>query len=470
MNIPQKVEKWIRQEHLIQQGDRIIAAVSGGADSVCLLLCLHALSGSFSFQLSAVHIHHGIRGEEADGDAAFCEALCRELGVPFRLFCEDVPALAEQEKRSLEEAGRIVRYRDLREEAARLAGEEPQRRVRIAVAHHQDDQAETVLMNLCRGTGIRGLGGMPSEQGDIIRPLLSLRRAEIEAWLAEQGQPWRQDATNLEDENTRNRIRHHLIPWLTEQVNPRSVEHIQALAVQAQELDDYLEQEAEKWLTGVCGVQTDRREEEAAENSAGGKKIFLPAAELAVLPEALKGRILLRAMGRAAGGSRDLTARHVAAVRDLLEGPAGRRLSLPGGVTARRDYRDLILEAADSEDGEQETSQLPPAADFSVLVWTGREKIPEKRYTKWFDCDKINGDVFFRHRHPGDTIELKGVGKKTVKSYMIDAKIPAERRDSLWLLTDGEQILWIVGYRMSAACQVTSETRRILQVSVPEGT
>lgn len=471
MDIPQKVEKWIRQEHLIQQGDQVIAAVSGGADSVCLLLCLHALTERLSFRLSAVHVHHGIRGEEADGDAAFCEALCRRMRVPFRLFREDVPTQAEREKRSLEEAGREIRYRDLREEAARLYEEAPDRRVRIAVAHHQDDQAETVLMNLCRGTGIRGLGGMPPEQGDVIRPLLSLQRAEIEAWLAEQKQPWRQDATNLADEQTRNRIRHHLIPWLTEQVNPRSVEHIQALAAQARELDRYLEQEAERWLA-ACGEGMSCQEEDpaGAGESAESRKIFLPASELAALPEALAGRILLRSMGQAAGSSRNLTARHVAAARALLGGPVGRRISLPGGASVRRGYRDLIFETSGEDEGAPTVPLSPPSAEFVTFPRTDGEKIPEKRYTKWFDCDKISRDVFFRHRRPGDTIELKGVGKKTVKSYMIDAKIPAEERDSLWLLADGKQILWIVGYRMSAACQVTPETRTILQVSVPEGT
>ncbi|MCD8078187.1 MAG: tRNA lysidine(34) synthetase TilS [Lachnospiraceae bacterium] len=175
-------------------------------------------------------------------------------------------------------------------------------------------------------------------------------------------------------------------------------------------------------------------------------------------------------MARVTGSSRNLTARHVTAVRDLREGPVGRQIFLPGGVIVRRGYRDLIFGTLDAENKKTEGSSAPPQAEFVTFPRTDGEKIPEKRYTKWFDCDKISGDVFFRHRRPGDVIELKGVGKKTVKSYMIDAKIPAERRDSLWLLADGEQILWIVGYRMSAACQVTPETRTILQISVPEGT
>ncbi len=454
MDLPQRVREWIQENRLVRPGDHVIVGLSGGGDSVCLLLCLYELREELGFSLSAVHIHHGIRGEEADEDAAFAENLCRERNLPFRLVREDVPAAAGKEGRSLEEAGRMVRRRIFREERERWERLLPGCRARTAVAQHRDDQAETVLMNLCRGTGLTGLGGMPPEQDGLIRPLLFLRRGEIEAWLRERGQAWRTDSTNADPACTRNRVRSKVLPLLTEQVNRRSTENIAALADRAREIEAYLEQEAEAWLRAQAQSRPDG--------------LALPAAALAALPAALCEPILVLAARKTAGGClRNLSSRHVGALRALLSAQVGKQVCLPGGITVQREYEDLLFCGEAEEKAHRKSFAAdPPQAEFAEFPYEKGQKFPQNRYTKWFDCDKIKNAVRFRHRRSGDRIELAGVGSRKVKSYMIDAKIPAAARDSVWLLTDGEDVMWIVGYRMSAAYQVSPQTKRILEVRI----
>ena len=226
-----RVRKYIRQYQLLQEGDRVTVGLSGGADSVCLLLCMKAVQEEYRLQLQAVHVHHGLRGEEADRDAAFAESLCRKLAVPFRLRHAPVRELARREGLSLEEAGRILRYQILREESN--GG-------KIAVAHHRDDQSETLLFHMVRGTGIRGLAGMLPEKDGIIRPLLCVGRAEIEVYLQSVGQEYCVDSTNADTAYARNRIRCELLPWLRDNMNPRVSEHLAELAEQAAQLDAWL--------------------------------------------------------------------------------------------------------------------------------------------------------------------------------------------------------------------------------------
>jgi len=447
MDIRLQVKQYIRQENLLEEGDHVIVGLSGGADSVCLLECLLSLRQTLGITVSAVHVHHGIRGEEADRDANFCSRLCRREKVAFRLVHADVPAEARRRGRSLEEAGREIRYLQFIEVRRDYEMMHPGVRTRVAVAHHMDDQAETVVMNLCRGTGIRGLAAMPPERDGIIRPLLGCRRREIEEWLKARGCEWIEDGTNRSDDFTRNRIRHQLLPELS-QINTRSVEHLAFIASQAQEWDDYLESEADRWLSMRASPEV------------------LPAAELAALPRALSGRILQKTLARVCGSRRNIGSRHIRALQRLLTAQVGAELRLPLGVGARRGYSELAFFRCEAQEEEEEREQLPLRADFSVFPFRRDKKIPEKEYTKWFDYDKIPGTVAFRTRRPGDELAIAGVGTKTVQRYMIDEKIPAPERDRIPILAAGDEVLWIVGYRMNAAYQVTEETKTILQVTV----
>lgn len=466
MDLRHRVRAYIREQQLIAAGDHLVVGLSGGADSVCLLLLLDSLAEEMQFTLEAVHVHHGIRGEEAERDASFAEAMCRERGVPFTLYRRDVPALAEQWKLSLEEAGRRVRYMCFEERAQGCDN------TRIAVAHHMDDQAETVLLNLCRGSGLRGIGAMAPKNRRLIRPLLSVRRAEIESELRRIGQSWCEDSTNGETGYTRNRIRNTVLPELCGGVNARAVEHLAAAAEQARQLDVWLEQMAGQWI---------------AEHVMAEDRSF-KTADLADCPAPLRGRILLRLLEQTAGASRDLGSRHLRALEELVLGEKGGTLDLPYGVRAIRagsrvritaekervdfgpwallgetDREETVLFAEDSGRGEC-------AFEAFRLTWKlserGEGKIPEKEYTKWFDYDRIRGAVRIRTRRSEDALALSGVGHKTLRRYMIDAHIPADVRDRVPVLADEEQVLWVIGGRMSAEYQVTEATDRILEVTI----
>ena len=449
MDLYLNVKKVIQDNHMIAAGDHVVLGLSGGADSVCLTLCLARLRTSLTYRLSAVHVHHGIRGEEADRDAAFARKLCERLGIPFELCFVDVPSYVREHGSSWEEAGRILRYRMLDDVCARDGAI-------LALAHHMDDQAETVLMNLCRGTGIRGLGGIPAVHGNRIRPLLFVRRSEITAWLQQAGQDWIEDGSNASDEYTRNRIRRELVPWMTEKVNVRSVEHISSLAAQVRELDDYLESEAQR-LMQSCIFRD-------------GEDLLVSKVTLRGLPTALRGRILQRSAEMCAGAARDITSRHLEALDHLVLGDAGRKLDLPYGLAVYGE-KDVLRFCRKQKDN----GNIGKAghADLSS-VWTIRteifdysgQKIPENKYTKWFDYAKIKGTVQIRARKSGDRFALAGGGHKEVRRWMIDEGIPAGQRDQIPLLVDAEDhVLWIVGHRMNAAYQVTEKTEKILAVT-----
>ncbi|MCC8149938.1 MAG: tRNA lysidine(34) synthetase TilS [Lachnospiraceae bacterium] len=268
----EKIKSYIEEHHMIKEGGQLIAGVSGGADSVCLLLVLRELSSEIGFSLAAVHVEHGIRGEESRGDAAFTEELCGQLGIPCEVFSVDVPGRCRETGQSLEEAAREQRY-DCFFQACRRFGADT-----IAVAHHANDSAETMLFHLARGTGIRGLGGIapvtersgrsisdsdvgriqrtverqiPQSVPDnaqqeifrVIRPLLCVTGAEIRAWLTSQGQIWRTDSTNEDIAYARNRIRGRVMPEL-EQVNAQAVLHMQRTGEQLREISAFLDEEA----------------------------------------------------------------------------------------------------------------------------------------------------------------------------------------------------------------------------------
>ena len=237
MSLKEKVLSYIRTHNMLAPGQRVVAGLSGGADSVCLLSLLADLREEYSLELRAVHVHHGLRGEEADRDAAFSRELCRSLGVPFSLAFVNVKEEAGKRRISEEEAGRILRYQVFEREAGRWeqelrrektaepAGSQPES-VKIAVAHHGDDSAETILYQLFRGSGLKGLSGIPPARGNIIRPLLCAERREIIAYLEEKGLPFVTDSTNLENDYARNKIRNQILPMAVQEINQGAADHI----------------------------------------------------------------------------------------------------------------------------------------------------------------------------------------------------------------------------------------------------
>lgn len=445
----QRVREYIRRYHMLDKGDRIITGVSGGADSVCLLFMLRELREELGLSVLAVHVHHGLRGADADADAEYVERICREWQIELRVFREDVRKYAARNGLSLEEAGRDIRREIFLKVQKETGG------TKIALAHHQNDNAETLVWNLCRGCGIRGLGGIAPVNGQWIRPLLCLKREEIESYLENRGISYCTDESNLEDEYTRNRIRRHVIPYLEEQVNRQAVRHMSETMEQMRMLGEYIGRETERYAKSCIRYE-------------GEGRAVLNKENFQQVPEALRQAVLHEMLCRAAGRRKDLGAEHAAILDRLLDRQVGRQVHLPYGICARRCYEgiDISAGAASSPVTEDEEAVRGCPAVWRVFERKGGRVIfPENPYTKWFDYDIIKNTVKLRHREPGDYITISKSGQtQKLKQYFINEKIPGELRDGIWLAADGKHIMWIVGYRQNQKYQITDKTRRILEI------
>ncbi len=473
-----RVFAFMEQQHMINQGDRVVAGVSGGADSVCLLLLLWEYQKKIPFGLAAVHVNHGIR-EEAKLDADYVKALCGKLEVPFFLYEKDVPRLAGKEKLSLEEAGRKARYEAFREVLNLWKDsqwEEEKKEVRaycgpgkIAVAHHMQDSAETLLFNLFRGTGIWGLSGIRPVREEIIRPLLKISRREIEDWLEERGTGWCIDSTNGEDTYTRNKIRNHILPYAEKEIVLGSTRHIARTALDMAELTDYIKEERGKAAKECCTIK--------GKEKKGAVTVSIDLERWQRYPLFLQKQILLWALEEAGRGRKDVGRVHLEALLGLTQKEGYRKTDLPGGLEGIKEYTVLRIQVKE-EKKEQilyQTLTVPGSFSFGEdwrleLDLVEKEKvgrIEENQYTKYFDYDKINNCLTLRNRKQGDYLTINGAGqRKSLKEYMIQEKIAAPLRDRFPVIAEGNHILWVPGHRISAYYKVTGHTNRCVRMTI----
>ncbi|MGO4946152.1 tRNA lysidine(34) synthetase TilS [Blautia sp. Sow4_E7] len=472
----QKVKAYIKEHGMIEAGDVVFAGVSGGGDSMAMLALLKRYQTEMPFSLCAVHVHHGIRGEEADRDELLVKETCEKWEIPFLAYHYPVPELAKKWKMGLEEAGRKVRqdgfsraeadyfgkievadHQDERNGAAARRGKS---RIRIALAHNENDVAETLLHNLCRGTGLKGLAAILPVRDGIVRPVLCLNKQEIVNYLIEEQIPYATDSTNLTDDYTRNKIRHQILPLLEEQVNSSAVRHMAETASLVSQAEEYLSRQ------GALLVK------KYGENREQG--IFLSEAFWREEP-AVASYGVLQVFEELAGKRKDFTAAHVKSVENLLRLQVGRRINLPYGLAALRTYggillgeRELLGMSDRNPKGDEPVSQDNP---FELKIFSNEgQKIEEKTYTKWLDYDKIEQELSIRTRQPGDflVVDEKGSRKK-LNRYFIDEKIPSEERDSILLLCAGSEVLWVVGGRINENYKITPRTRRILEIQYQGG-
>ena len=460
--IQKKVIEYIKKHELIQEEERVVLGLSGGADSVCLLLMLLACKEELRFSMEAVHVHHGIR-KDADEDVAFVKALCERYSVPCHVYYEDVPAYAEKEGLSEEEAGRNVRYQAFRK-ALYVSGKKGV----IATAHHMNDQAETLLFKLFRGSGLQGLCGIRPKNGDVIRPLLCLTRDEIELFLKESGETYCTDKTNESLMYARNRIRHKILPYATEEICVGTVEHLGKTAEIMQELECFVQGQTEKAFYECVTDET--------------KGICLLVEKLLQQDTFLQKQLLMYAIVKQTGSKKDITAVHVEDIIKLLYKTGNGSLDLPYGLQVRKEFGKLIFQTT------QEAGCFPAPRGrlvSEIILLTDMERcmqvfgsteiqdilksVEQKTYTKWFDYDKISEIPTLRNRQRGDylTIDEK-LSHKKLKDYLIQEKVPKDMREKLLLVADGSHIMWVIGRRISSYYKVTTETKRILVLSYIE--
>ena len=508
-----KVRKYIIERHMIDPGDRLILGLSGGRDSVCLFHVLRRLGPGMDFTFSAVHVNHGIRGEEAVRDEKFAETLCREYGIPLRIVRASVPELAAESGLSPEEAGRLLRRRVFEEECVLKNAQ------KIALAHHKNDVAETVLFNIARGSGIGGLSSLRPVRGSYIRPLLGETRDEIDRFLSENGYTFVEDSSNGDVSYSRNRIRNDILPLFRQFVNSRTVDHLAGLSETSAKIADFLMTEVCRCISRYTGCPKEpffaenRSSPGAAGNNflSGGDKekngeVLISDMLFEKEPEILRELTVREVAGQVAGSLADLDRRHVTAVLGLYGREEGKRICLPYNMEACRAVQGILIRklpknekpaGSQMDHSSQYTDKKDPSSRRTgegrerkeenapvplgipgVTVDRGKcfrcvldpnrgEPIPQNMYTKWFDYDKINGILEIRRRKQGDFIVINPSGnRKKFSDFLIDRKIPRAIRDEIPLICAGSEVLWAPGIRSGESCRVDEETKTILKISV----
>ena len=487
-----KVYRYMKSCHMIPPGRRILVAVSGGADSMCLLEVLRVLQERAELKIRVLHVHHGLR-ESAEDDLQYVAEYCKEAGIPFQAVRVDAAGYAAANGLSVEEAARHLRYEAL-EKAAKEWDQQPDHsECRIAVAHHIEDQSETVLFNLVRGSRLTGLRGMLPVNGRIIRPLLCCSREEIESYLMEHGITWREDETNEDVRYSRNLIRKQVMPLLLT-INKGAREHIMRAAEEAAEAESYLAGETQRALERCCaqgryskqaksGVETaDNKQAKSGVESSDNKQaeeIVIRIPSLLEEPLLLQRRVVYAAIAEASGRKKDLQDVHVQAVLELCRKQGNGELDVAGGVHVTKVYGLLYLspgtgtkviqseaKAGLPDDPFTHLPTEPEEYTCRVFDFDGdMDAVPRKQYTKWLDYDKIGELPIFRTRRAGDRITLDEYGRsKSIARYMIDRKVPAQLRERIVMPTCGSEILWVPGGRISAAYMVSTDTNRILEI------
>lgn len=458
-----KIREYVMEWKMLEANDKVIAGVSGGADSICLLFVLLELQKEIPFELTVVHVNHGLRGEDADRDEAYVKEICRENGVVCVCYFENIELIAKKRKQSMEEAGREVRREAFYHTLETYHG------TKIALAHHKNDNVETFLMNLARGSGLKGLGGMLPVNGNVIRPLLTVERREIEDYLKQRKIRYCTDETNKSDDYTRNRVRNHVIPYMEEQINSKVVQHIDEAMRQFRQMQEFVESQTEIYYKKTVLPRK------------GG--FFVSLEDYRRTPDAVRPLLLKKVLKELTGQEKNITSVHLQSLMELFEKQTGRKLALPYQVEAKRSYEGIVLKLQEKERTFESIELKPETGVVKTCEWCGRKiqyrileneerntGYSEKIYTKWFDYDIIKDTVSVRTRKTGDYITIHEDGKRQkLKSYFINEKVPQEERDRIPLIAEGSHVLWIAGYRSSCAYRVSEHTKQILEIQIDKG-
>lgn len=456
----QRVLRYIREYKLLNPGETLVVAVSGGADSVCLLHILSTLCKELDIKLHIAHLNHQLRGEESSADAEYVTDLAHRLKIPITVESRDVKQYQSHHRLSPEEAAREVRYAFLSDIVASVGA------VKAAVGHTADDHVETILMHLLRGTGTRGLRGLLPVTHlpglTIIRPLLEMTREETATYCKHNRLHPRIDSSNLSTEPFRNKIRHQLLPQLRE-YNPQISEALQRTARIATDDLAFIEGAADRLWGEVTQVE--------------GDAVIIYKEKFLALPSTLQRHLLRTSIDSLLGDLKDIEAGHIEDIMEALEKPAGKVIGLPEGLNFTIEYDRYVL-ASDSSS----LCPLPVIENEFKLNISGKTAIPgwiiegtlvspsvvsrsDDGFIASFDYAATGDKLTVRRRRPADRFQPLGMGRpKKLNQFMIDARIPRSWRQRVPVVSANEQIIWVVGWRIDERFKVTESTKKVLRL------
>ena len=454
----EKVLSTINKHELIQKGDKIVVGLSGGPDSVCLLHILSRLKEELDLEIYAAHLNHQIRGIEAQKDAFYISKLCEEMGITFFIKSINVPEYCEKNGVSIEEGARKLRYEMFYEIKNNT------RANKIAIGHNLNDQAETILMRMMRGTGLQGLKGIEYiRDGVIIRPILDIERNDIEEYCKQNKLNPRIDKTNLESIYTRNKIRLELIPYMKDNFNSNIIESIVRMGNSLRSDNEYIESEALIKFKEVSNIKSD--------------SVEINLKPYINLHNSMKVRILRNSIKHILGDTNFIDQRHIDDIIELEdESKIDKVINLPRGIYVYRKKNSIILTNKEIVIEEIEFCYNIPSNGFikvkeiGTIIETQVVSINKYKRSKsdkscnWFDFNKIKGGIVVRNRRSGDKIKLSG-GSKKIKDLFIDIKIPKEDRCKVPVIADDQGILSVGNFRNSENYKIDEETKEVLKVS-----
>ncbi len=457
MMISEKVYGFIKEKNLIRENDRILVAFSGGTDSLALLMVLHELKERLKIEIGACHMNHMLRGAEADEDENFTQEFCRKLDVPFYSMKADVMAYAIEKKLSLEAAGRALRYAFFKEIMVNLKYD------RCATAHHLDDQVETVLMNLMRGSGLNGLTGMSPLREEFVKPLLFLKKEELTSYLKDRNLEPREDDSNRESVFRRNKVRNELIPYIRENFNPDFPETIFRMAELLSTDSDFLEETVEEKAKSCLFIESKER--------------IIIRKEAFRLHQAIHTRLIQKAILHVKGNLSDIEEIHISDIILLHEKETGKVIDIKDAITARNDYGQIIIERKKTAEREESMLHEELTIPGTYVVegktitfrYVGRDEIIKDKRLRFFNGDIIEEKVIVRHRDEGDRMRPFGMnGYRKLKNILIDKKISREDRDRLLVFQNRNEIFYIGSMIISDDYKVKESTQKILEVGIFE--
>ncbi len=456
MNFIENIRSYIDEYNMLSDVKNLVVGISGGADSVCLMVVLCMLADDYGIErknIYGVHVNHMLRGAEADRDELFVKELCGRLGVHFVVFKKDINAYAKECGCSVEEAGRSYRYSCFEEVRKKYNAD------KIAVAHNRGDMAETVIFNILRGSGLKGLAGISPVRDKIIRPLLGSTRGEIEAYLKACNQDFCNDSTNDTTHYDRNKIRHNIIPQM-ETINSNAINHICDIADEAGRDYEFIHDRA-VYCMAEYGKYDDTE-----------KGIILDIDKIARKDRVLLEYIVREAIIKTAGKQKDIGRKHIKSVVDLMYGETGKTVFLPYGIVARKSYGTLIISGGVADSAKYDIEISEPGAytvpghgslSVSLLKKDNVAEVSKKIYTKMVDYGKIHGKFCIRTPKAGDYIIIDGMGNsKKLSRVFIDSKIDRTLRDTWPVVACGSEIIWVIGLRYNVNYKVDEATKEIL--------